>query len=700
MRKAREEFRLKLVKLICQEDGGGDENQGAAMPTSEEQNMLRYYYYLRYGIDTIHVAPLDNKIILRVHNLISPNLKKWKETLFTCTDEMREDFMMSMKKAIVDFVLKDPNTEESLEEDDSPLKQEMAKKDDAWRNRYALAQKYLTKNLHSVNPCIAQVLQIWWKQFNDLRLISMKDIMTTNEAYELQDFCFVCKRHIEAAGNVLAHQWIPAIQAIFLQGSKKRLIPDPKQASKMKHFYNCLGCIMTYNLQTLCLKSMKEFTDYIMDVGGTNQGFVINLGFTNDAIEFDPTFKQFKDQLSLLYEFLIDACRQSPRLETLLYQDYSDVTRATLRPIIDHELRKHYKKQIVELIAEQRIGPELRVQDFDDYICLLNGESLSEVQAFVNSDPEKTFEEYCEEAVKYVDLAREIPSKLEGTIVIGMFQMQRGELIVSLRAAATRMANTLLRRMTEDYQVMIRAIYDEYATIANTLLTPPADTAALMELIDYVKKVEDVILAEMEDKLRNVMRYIVFLGDYTNFSPLELKSNNQTYHWYARMPGIIEESKTICDQKKQEYQELLKVRIAKFIDDLDIYELQCNEVQYWGDINELPKYVSRARHLDDKLANALTKIDQFNEEESSFGWELSQYPKRKAVYDKLVPFKKLFDAGYDFIEKYHNWMSSKVGSFDPEDIEADVSYYYKIVYKLEKSFADVPETHRLATSVR
>lgn len=25
-----------------------------------------------------------------------------------CTDEMREDFIMSMKKAIVDFVLKDP----------------------------------------------------------------------------------------------------------------------------------------------------------------------------------------------------------------------------------------------------------------------------------------------------------------------------------------------------------------------------------------------------------------------------------------------------------------------------------------------------------------------------------------------------------------------------------------------------------------
>ncbi|XP_050670474.1 dynein axonemal heavy chain 7-like [Leptidea sinapis] len=605
MRKAREEFRAKLMKLICQSGPGED---GDSIPSGEEKNMLRYYYYLRYGIDTIHVAPLDNKIILRVHKLIPAKLKKWKDSLFTCTDEMREDFMMSMKKAIVDFVLKDPNTEESLEEEDTPLKQELAKKDDAWRNRYQCARKFLDKNLHSVNPCIAQVLQIWWKQFNDLRLISMKDIMMTKEAYELQDFNFVCKRHIDAAGNVLAMQWIPTVQAVFLQGSKKKQIPDSKQVSKMKHFYNCLACIMTYNLQTLCLKSMKEFTEYILDVGGMNQGFVINLTFQEDAIQFEPSFKQFRDQLGLLYDFIIDACRQTPRLETILYQDYVITTRVTLRPVIDNEIIEGYKKSIIDLINEQRIGPELRVQDFDDYVCLLNGESSSEVEEFVQSIPEKSFEEYCAEAVKYVNIAREIPSKLEGTIVIGMFQMQRGDLISSLRGAATKLANQLLRRMTEDYQNMIRSIYEEYSSIANKLLTPPLDTAALMELIAYVKKVEDVLIDEMEDKLRNVMRYIVFLGDFTAFTPLEMKANNQTYHWYARMPGVIEESKVICDQKKIEYQELLKVRIAKFIEDLDRFEQQCNELQYWGEINELPKYVARARHLDDKLAALIQKI--------------------------------------------------------------------------------------------
>lgn len=62
-----------------------------------------------------------------------------------------------------------------------------------------------------------------------------------------------------------------------------------------------------------------------------NQGFVINLAFKDETIGFEPSFKQFRDQLCLLYDFIIDACRQSPRLETLLYQDFVITNRATLR---------------------------------------------------------------------------------------------------------------------------------------------------------------------------------------------------------------------------------------------------------------------------------------------------------------------------------------------------------------------------------
>lgn len=75
--------------------------------------------------------------------------------------------------------------------------------------------------------------------------------------------------------------------------------------------------------------------------------------------------------------------------------------------------------------------------------------------------------------MKYVELVKEIPSKLEGTIVIGMFQMQRGDLITSLIGAATRLANMLLRRMTEDYQNMIRELVLFFIFAAIRLINLP-----------------------------------------------------------------------------------------------------------------------------------------------------------------------------------------------------------------------------------
>lgn len=33
-----------------------------------------------------------------------------------------------------------------------------------------------------------------------------------------------------------------------------------------------------------------------------------------------------------------------------------------------------YKRQIKDLLENHRIGPELRMQDFDDYLHLINGE--------------------------------------------------------------------------------------------------------------------------------------------------------------------------------------------------------------------------------------------------------------------------------------------------------------------------------------
>lgn len=186
---------------------------------------------------------------------------------------------------------------------------------------------------------------------------------------------------------------------------------------------------------------------------------------------------------------------------------------------------------------------------------------------------------------------------------------------------------------------------------------------------------------------------------HTIYSPLEIKQNSLTFQWYRKMSSVFKENREIIAEKTIEYQEFLRKRIEQFRRDLEIYWEQIQDYENWGDIGALAKYKKKANILDNRLIAAMEKIDKINEEEAAYGWELSQYPLRKQTHDKLSPYKKLFDAGQLFMEKRELWISSQVGSFDPDDIDNEIGTIYRTVVKLEKMFGDRPATRQLAENV-
>lgn len=106
---------------------------------------------------------------------------------------------------------------------------------------------------------------------------------------------------------------------------------------------------------------------------------------------------------------------------------------------------------------------------------------------------------------------------------------------------------------------------------------------------------------------------------------------------------------------------------------------QVEEMQYWGDIEEVNRYQRRAQNLENRLIMAMDKIDKLNEEEVAFGWEITQYPLRKRIADRLQPFKKLFDSICEYLTKYDKWINSMIGSYNPEDIDNDVATCYRSI---------------------
>ena len=102
---------------------------------------------------------------------------------------------------------------------------------------------------------------------------------------------------------------------------------------------------------------------------------------------------------------------------------------------------------------------------------------------------------------------------------------------------------------------------EQYENIAEKCLTTPANTAQLMELIKAVQKAETETVFELEKKLFEARMRLEFLLDNATLTPVQIRSNNQTFSWNERLPQIFQEHKRIVEDKTSQFQEALKVRI-------------------------------------------------------------------------------------------------------------------------------------------
>ncbi|EFN66875.1 Dynein heavy chain 7, axonemal [Camponotus floridanus] len=599
---AKKETVLNYVDDVCGQTATASSDIAAdGWLTEEDKNLLRYYYYILHEVDDVHAGTLDSDTLKKITSMVSI---EWQERHKECFDrlirELKSDYITSMKKSVVDFVLQEPFEE--------------------------------------------------------------------------------------------AHSLCAPV-------SKKGNLP-PANDPRYNRFFNCLAYVMEDQLRDLCLRSMEDYIDYLTDVGYTNCGFNVDVVIRNTFVTFDPTFNAFINGLSMLLNSFYDAVTILPRAEIKLEWVYPDTgVSELLKPIISSELLEQHANIISDLIQQYRTNPELQLREFDKYMTLINGEDVQHIQDFLKAQPPNPYNKYCELVDYYDQLSKNVRLEFYWTSFTELFEVRKHHIIEHIASTAAHLKDELVSRMVTDYQQKVRAIGEVYQEISDQALSIPPNTSELMKLQTFIHKSETKTVFELETRLREVMKYIIFLSDYHHLTPVELKSNNFAFQWYHKMPEIFEKHREIVASKTGEYQATLKASIDKFEQDLQIYEKYCNELQYWGNIEEIQRYKKKATSLDNKLIAAMDIIAEFNDEERLFGWEISQYPLRKKIADKLAPYKKFYDIACEFLTNYETWTEAMIGSYDPEVIENETGVAYRMVYKLEKVFQE-PAVKKLAEIVR
>ncbi|XP_033843048.1 dynein axonemal heavy chain 7 [Periophthalmus magnuspinnatus] len=660
------------------------------------------------GIKLERAAEMEKDMLQNILNLVPGHLQKPDSSLELLKTEVREEYSVGVTKAIVNFVLKglkDPNSDRNTEIPSH--RQEIMVVPKQWHKSFLHNRTRIRDNLHCFSPPMIEMMGLWHHHLTlkSQRLVAVNEFHNRKQSMELQEFNQIIGQHIEQFTKFLLKIWMTEVQSIFYRGAKKKQVPNNSSSSRFKSYFNCAAALMTRQLQELLLMSMSDYSQMITQHPPSERafehpGFVLHLVLVNSEIRFEPDLETFEEVLLSVFDLMLRSAAVVPRVETKLYTNCPAPPSgsSTLRPVILPEVLDAHREQMLRVLREESLKPREYLRNFDKYAPLVNNQAQEDISHFLSES--HSFQEIMVEVIHYQQLMEQIQFTPYTVERLGLFEVQSHKVIQALTKRAQDLKDKLVTRMLHDHQNINRQLCVEFEKIAETALSIPPDTQKLIELKAYVKKVQSAEMPQLHQRLMDSNSQLCFLVDFVMFSPLDMRLNAETMEWLDRMPSVFRQHRQIVDEKTEQYQNALKKRSERFVEQLESYAAQVEEFVTFGDLEELDKYLNKAQRLHHKLEVALEKIDEFNREEEAFSWPVSQYPQRKKIQEKLTPFLRLYETASNFLKHHDKWLHGSMSEVNPDKMEGDVGNYWRTLYKLEKGFGDVPKALHISSTVK
>lgn len=707
--KDREKFRKCLVEIIMLGDTAksrpifqGEDSipfteripSVSKDPSDTEKLLLRYHYYIQNGIDTLHVASMAVSWQQRIATLIPDKLRNnFANKMEDLIDEIKEDYLKSVKKAIVDFVLKDPMDRDEVSEETLPThRQEMAMLPKPWEKSFAQNLKTISSILYTSNNVICRLVNLWHKSFKDLRFVDTKVFEMEENAMEVSYFQNLCLKNIKALKDSLSEEWIKGVLDILSNCYKRELI-KPSEAKQDSNFLKCVNALMTLQLQELTTQSIMEFTEFLLNPD-MHSGIIVHLIPIDGVIKFVPNFNEIESIFFNIYQAIIKHSTMIPRIDVLGRPN----NKSFLKPVVLEEVLLSHQQKVQSYLSQQSQQPKDYIRVFRKYQTLICRQAEEEMEAFIEQP--NSFADYCTQVDKYQKFTDDLNYPHIQVLRLNMFEIHCEELYHSLGLKAGMIRQQILDKIRNDYISQMKNITQQLSDITTKALTTPSNTAHLMELKKEVHNIENEQIPELEKRLADLLKQLNFLLNTVHVQAKDMELSTSTMNWYRRMPDVFMEHAVLIEEKQQQFKEDLKLRKERLTEDLETYSKQSEEFRTYGDIDEVKKYARKAQSLEAKLNTAGEKIEAINEEEESFELDVTTFPLRQQLLTFIKPYINLYNTSNDFNEKYAAWMHGPMTEVQPDTVETEVGNMWRELYKLRKFFDSVPAPKSIASKMK
>ncbi|KAH6585966.1 hypothetical protein BASA50_000909 [Batrachochytrium salamandrivorans] len=695
IRKDKESFRTTLVNIVMQSIQSTNElhdemnmslrdiMDGMAKGDAyDKDKMQRYYYYITNGVDTQHVAEMEGEWLSNVLRLIPPRLRFLQPSIMQLSLEMREDYHMSVKKAIVDFVLKDPRQKNEYENDKDDRPEDFLNirlSTETWKTAFISAKDAIRSSLFATNSSVLEILKVWGR-FKDMRLIEMQPLLTKGSAFELRAFKSAILQRLDKAHEKLLTTWYPAILNVFYQERRRNewsSIPN----DRMESFFRTISLILGDQLRHIVCETLRDLV-CLFDANAISRissgipdakpiTISIRLCLEDTKIKFDPPLSEIHSVVESLIDSILIVADRIPNVETQLFSGNQTVTsgsRVGMNPVKPEQcIRVAVEATFPEEIKDIRIAlrsninkllsaPNMYLNEFDKHTALIVKASDIDVAEF---------------------LLKDIPQEKI---------MECGDFIHDLANRARGHANKILEKMSLEYRNTNTELITAFEEMSKKLTTIPTNIEEMVSLQKYLDTSRTTSMKALEDAVDEAKKKLNFMITYFELKGEDFETNTVLFTWPQKIGPIFAEGENNLIKSRGVNQEDLRSRREKLIAELDGYAKQIEEYHTYSEYSEINKYLKSAQKLLSRLDLVADRISGFNHEEELLGWEITKFSELSNVVDSLSPFLTLYQTSVDFQRFYHSWMTGPFLKLEPESIDNDVTTMWRNIYKLSLFF--------------
>ncbi|XP_046888652.1 dynein axonemal heavy chain 3 [Hypomesus transpacificus] len=688
-----------------------------------ERDLERYLYYISSGVQSSMLAPQPPQQMKNIVGKLPPvtedNSRDMQRLRASLLDEVNTDYDFSLRKSIVDYILKDPSERQRLviSSIPRPFPRRVIRGPVPWGCSYREAHVWQSQHLFTVNHMMVLLQDLWLNSFSSLRFVRLRDLFSASLPLLPIEFEDLVQRQCQITRDDLVHNWLPRCASIFVTSKDLwlPLVPESDMVTPIiaQEFFSCVGNLMSLQLRSLVIASLQDLLSFFkVHQDGNDFGekfdemryvqpqvLLVKLGVEEPRIIFQPSLQRCWELLHSSFMEIIKSAQNLQRVECNLFPEIQGQG-LYLRSVGPNELLvTDLLSQAKSIFHQNTVGPQKYLNVYKKYSHLLDNTAKQDILAFLNE--KHSLQGFTKKIQGIQQLWKEIAS-LHITVPLSMFCLDAVSLNDELCERAKRLEDTLITFEVEENRELNKSLCHRYDEIAQTITGVPVNTDELVALNQYLKRTSEVTVHKLRDEVDEAGKRLSFLLDYATLPVEDLKLNSSVFHWPEHILTVFDLSKNRQATRREQAEDRLGKRIAEFEQKLlgvgkEVESFKKKELM---SLEEIKNNVEKLNELTSCLDAAVTELEDINKEETLLEKELSQFPGLQTLMGNKQPYDQLWNTAFNFQNQSEIWMNGPFVQLNAEKIGDELLTMWRTMYKLTKSLSDLPGPRRIADSFK